>query len=1232
MTDYTSQITAWYQAIQFRTPPAAELASFNAQLQAGVLTTTQAITQIEISTYTVTYVDPVIRMYQAGLGRVPDQAGQSYWVNAFAAGTASLAQIATIFANSAEFGTTYGANANTPSSPALITALYTNILGRAPDQAGLAYWSAQNLTASQLLQAFSTSAEFIADTAGPIQVYQNLEVQGTEPTTGTLFQKALIPPPGFGPTFVLTTGQDTVGTPYTLVTGTAGTGDQTLTDGDNISTVQTVAITTAGSGVAPGVATINGASNVNITAAASNVYNALLWTNVGAINVVNLGATAQTTGIANAPIGSTYTLAGGANTSSLNIGFSTTGAANFGLLGTGISAALRATLDATGTVAGVNGLANALTGATIATTGANFDVVNLGTNASKVTVTGAGVNDFSFGSLAKTTTVDFSGTTANQTYTFQSGQINGLTLKGGTGALNTVTANGFTGATALTSSGVQALNTTFTNGNTTFDGTNVTGLRTLSVGLSTGNDTFNNMTGVRTVNIVGPVTGPLAPPTLASPSITYNGTAAEATDPNDPIFNLISGPGALTFGGLSVTNEQNVTVNFDYVSGMIALSAVGAVQVDNFVTHNLTLNNVAAGSVAVVALSGTQAVQNLTVETVAATAANVGGASSFALLQGDTSAKSSVMHVTNFLAPVILDTLAANVNVIAGGNDSTAWLSGVADPISFGKIVVDAKGDGSSALLGPHSISPVITDVTTLGSIQEIDVLAEGRVSFARLGAFVAGASVGTVNVKALGDGSSATIDFGAAVAGNIQNVNVWAEGTNSTAVLEHVTALSFGTVDIKADGAGSFALVNNVLGLTGNINHVTVEANGNSSFAGLVEAIPVVPTLFAAGDWNTVDVVASGADSIAVLAFPDFTFSNIGQVNVTASGVSSFAFGEVAALQSIQSATLTASAVGSLAIEVLDPLNIGTVSVHSTALGDGTPNFGLPAALVNIPIPSPLITLASPLTFPGFGTESTAVLVYTDTQITNGGVVNADGAGFFEMISIDNGGFTVNATNSGGFEYLFAPAFFGVPPTYPGDNFLTTTINSTASQLNYIQSGVEQTIINVTNFATGTPLPGHLQGNTFDLSTSFSSGNYDAFGLSGAGLGTGDATGAAQEALFLSTTGGAATEIIQHGFTSGGTNAFGVQGQLILGDGPGTATNFKVDGAASTGQLIKDAAAQFLSAGNTVTYEEATIGGNIFIAVQGHGTGATSVVQLVEIVGAGASTGTAITFHDIFA
>ena len=208
MTDYTNDINAWYQAIQYRPAPTDELTQFNAQLMAGIITTGQAIAQIEGSSFTQNYVDPVIREYQAAFGRVPDQAGVAYWVGQVAANPASLAVLSTTFADSAEFKMNYGATATTPASSTLVTALYTNVLGRGPDAAGLAYWSNSGLDAAQLLQAFAQSAEFITDTTPYVIQFQNAEVALNEPTTGSLYNQAI--PGGIGAnTYTITYGAPT---------------------------------------------------------------------------------------------------------------------------------------------------------------------------------------------------------------------------------------------------------------------------------------------------------------------------------------------------------------------------------------------------------------------------------------------------------------------------------------------------------------------------------------------------------------------------------------------------------------------------------------------------------------------------------------------------------------------------------------------------------------------------------------------------------------------------------------------------------------------------------------------------------------------------------------------------------------------------------------------------------------------------------------------------------------
>lgn len=107
------------------------------------------------------------RLYRAALNRVPDQAGLGYWIQALDSGV-SLDAMASGFAASDEFRTLYGSN---PSAAQLVTAIYSNVLHRAPDPDGYAFWlGALNGGApvSALLGAFSESPENTAQVAATL--------------------------------------------------------------------------------------------------------------------------------------------------------------------------------------------------------------------------------------------------------------------------------------------------------------------------------------------------------------------------------------------------------------------------------------------------------------------------------------------------------------------------------------------------------------------------------------------------------------------------------------------------------------------------------------------------------------------------------------------------------------------------------------------------------------------------------------------------------------------------------------------------------------------------------------------------------------------------------------------------------------------------------------------------------------------------------------------------------
>ncbi len=108
----------------------------------------------------------VERLYQAALGRAPDQSGLSYWTTTLDGG-ASLTGLAQSFIGSAEFTSRYPAA--TGANSAFVTQLYQNVLGRAPDASGSSFWVDKLSSGAQsratVLTNFSESNENLSNTA-----------------------------------------------------------------------------------------------------------------------------------------------------------------------------------------------------------------------------------------------------------------------------------------------------------------------------------------------------------------------------------------------------------------------------------------------------------------------------------------------------------------------------------------------------------------------------------------------------------------------------------------------------------------------------------------------------------------------------------------------------------------------------------------------------------------------------------------------------------------------------------------------------------------------------------------------------------------------------------------------------------------------------------------------------------------------------------------------------------
>ena len=101
----------------------------------------------------------VYRIYQAAFDRVPDRDGLGFWIAKADAGMA-LADITAGFVASAEFAALYGA---APSNAEIVARFYQNVLQRAPDAGGQAFWidilDRQLAGVAEVLASFSESPE-----------------------------------------------------------------------------------------------------------------------------------------------------------------------------------------------------------------------------------------------------------------------------------------------------------------------------------------------------------------------------------------------------------------------------------------------------------------------------------------------------------------------------------------------------------------------------------------------------------------------------------------------------------------------------------------------------------------------------------------------------------------------------------------------------------------------------------------------------------------------------------------------------------------------------------------------------------------------------------------------------------------------------------------------------------------------------------------------------------------
>ncbi|MBD0275119.1 MAG: DUF4214 domain-containing protein, partial [Acetobacteraceae bacterium] len=151
--DNAGFVTVLYGNALGRAPDAAGLDYWTGALNSGALTRPDVVLGFSDSAESRARNAPVLadglwapdpdavavaRVYLTALDRAPDAAGLAFWTAAVDSGAVTVRQFETAVVGSAEFGAKYGGAA---SNAAFVDLLYQNALDRPADPGGLAFWA-----------------------------------------------------------------------------------------------------------------------------------------------------------------------------------------------------------------------------------------------------------------------------------------------------------------------------------------------------------------------------------------------------------------------------------------------------------------------------------------------------------------------------------------------------------------------------------------------------------------------------------------------------------------------------------------------------------------------------------------------------------------------------------------------------------------------------------------------------------------------------------------------------------------------------------------------------------------------------------------------------------------------------------------------------------------------------------------------------------------------------------
>jgi hypothetical protein len=178
-----------YRDFLFREGDPIGVSGWSGDLGSGAVYRERVVDSFVTSLEFSDVVAPVVRLYFACFQRTPDYDGLVFNARLLRDGKVSREYMATHFAGSPEFLATYGTLDNTQ----FVTRLYQNVLGRAPDPAGLSGWVAMldgGAPRGRVVLGFSDSPEFqglIANEVFATMIYVGMLKRSPDPTGFSLW-------------------------------------------------------------------------------------------------------------------------------------------------------------------------------------------------------------------------------------------------------------------------------------------------------------------------------------------------------------------------------------------------------------------------------------------------------------------------------------------------------------------------------------------------------------------------------------------------------------------------------------------------------------------------------------------------------------------------------------------------------------------------------------------------------------------------------------------------------------------------------------------------------------------------------------------------------------------------------------------------------------------------------------------------------------------------------------